>query len=179
MFTILVAYRWNDRPRYVLASCSARSSASTALTRGEGVFLMVLLVLPLMLRQRELAMRDRWKQVLVTGVACLAVLAPWMVRNLVTFEEFVPLSTNGNEVLVYANCDDAYYGGGTRRSSAKSRRRYGNSRCGNRSGATHAALYRGGRQSEALRGVPAGPGRVGRSTRHRPGPATAGMHRAS
>ena len=110
VFTILVAYRWNDRPRYVLAIVLGALIGLTALTRGEGVFLMVLLVLPLMLRQRELAVRDRWKQVLVTGVACLAVLAPWMVRNLVTFEEFVPLSTNGNEVLVYANCDDAYYG---------------------------------------------------------------------
>ena len=110
VFTILVAYHWNDRPRYVLAIVLGALIGLTALTRGEGVFLMVLLVLPLMLRQRELAVRDRWKQVLVAGVACLAVLAPWMVRNLVTFEEFVPLSTNGNEVLVYANCDDAYYG---------------------------------------------------------------------
>ena len=27
-----------------------------------------------------------------------------------TFEKFVPLSTNGNEVMVYANCDEAYNG---------------------------------------------------------------------
>ncbi len=110
VFTILVAYRWNDRPRYALAIVLGGLIGLTALTRGEGVFLMVLLVLPLMLRQRQLPVRDRWKQVLVSGVACLAVLAPWTVRNLVTFEELVPLSTNGNEVLVYANCDDAYYG---------------------------------------------------------------------
>ncbi|MGD9703141.1 MAG: glycosyltransferase family 39 protein [Acidimicrobiia bacterium] len=110
VFTILAAYRWNERPRVVLAVVLGALIGLTALTRGEGVFLMVLLVPPLMLRKRALPLRDRWKQVLVAGFACLAVLAPWMVRNLVTFEEFVPLSTNGNEVLVYANCDDAYYG---------------------------------------------------------------------
>ena len=65
VFTILVAYRWNDRPRYVLAIVLGALIGLTALTRGEGVFLMVLLVLPLMLRQQQLPMRDRWKQVLV------------------------------------------------------------------------------------------------------------------
>ena len=37
-------------------------------------------------------------------MTCVAVLAPWMIRNATTFEKFVPLSTNGNEVMVYANC---------------------------------------------------------------------------
>ena len=46
----------------------------------------------------------------MTVVACVAVLAPWMIRNATTFEKFVPLSTNGNEVMVYANCATAYNG---------------------------------------------------------------------
>jgi len=33
-----------------------------------------------------------------------------MIRNAITFEKFVPLSTNGNEVMVYANCASAYNG---------------------------------------------------------------------
>ena len=33
-----------------------------------------------------------------------------MIRNATTFEKFVPLSTNGNEVMVYANCASAYNG---------------------------------------------------------------------
>ncbi len=52
----------------------------------------------------------RWRHLAVTVVACLAVLAPWMIRNATTFEKFVPLSTNGNEVMVYANCASVYNG---------------------------------------------------------------------
>ena len=109
-FTILVAYLWHDRPSRLLAVGMGVLIGLTALTRGEGIFLMVLLVLPLILRKQALALRERWKQIVLAGLACLVVLAPWMVRNLLTFEEFVPLSTNGNEVLVYANCDEAYSG---------------------------------------------------------------------
>jgi 4-amino-4-deoxy-L-arabinose transferase-like glycosyltransferase len=110
VFTILCAYRWNDRPGWKLAAGLGALVALTALTRGEGIFLMVLLVLPLMIRRRSLATRQRWRQFGVACGACLIVLAPWMIRNIVTYKEFVPLSTNGNEVLVYANCDEAYNG---------------------------------------------------------------------
>ncbi|MGA0878593.1 MAG: hypothetical protein ACO3SP_05685, partial [Ilumatobacteraceae bacterium] len=44
------------------------------------------------------------------GLTCLIVLAPWMIRNARSFEVFVPLSTNGNELFVYANCEDVYEG---------------------------------------------------------------------
>ncbi len=33
-----------------------------------------------------------------------------MIRNATRFENFVPLSTNGNEVMVYANCESVYNG---------------------------------------------------------------------
>ncbi len=57
------------------------------------------------------------------GVACVVVLAPWMLYNLPRFEVFVPLSTNGNELHVYSNCDDVYSGKfmGYGRSTARSR----------------------------------------------------------
>ena len=53
---------------------------------------------------------ERWRQLIVAGATCVLVLAPWTIRNLRTFEEFVPLSTNGNELIVYANCDEVYNG---------------------------------------------------------------------
>ena len=109
-FTILAAYKWNDKPSWKLAATLGVLVALTALTRGEGIFLMVLLVLPLMIRKTSLVTKVRLKQFGVACGACLVVLAPWMIRNITTFKEFVPLSTNGNEVLVYANCDEAYNG---------------------------------------------------------------------
>ena len=109
-FTILAAYKWGDRPRWQLAAVIGTLVGLTALTRGEGIFLMVLLVLPLMLRKKSLVTKERLKQFGIACGACLVVLAPWMIRNLATFEEFVPLSTNGSEVIVYANCDTTYSG---------------------------------------------------------------------
>ena len=109
-FTILAAYKWNDRPRWQLAAGLGALVGLTALTRGEGIFLMALLVLPLMVRKRSLVTKERVKQFGIACAACLVVLAPWMIRNVATFEEFVPLSTNGSEVVVYANCDTTYSG---------------------------------------------------------------------
>ena len=109
-FTILAAYKWSDRPRWQLAAGLGALVGLTALTRGEGIFLMALLVLPLMVRKKSLVTRERLKQFGIACGACLIVLAPWMIRNVATFEEFVPLSTNGSEVVVYANCDTTYSG---------------------------------------------------------------------
>lgn len=45
--------------------------------------------------------------------ACLAVLAPWVIPNLVRFEQPVALSTNDGLTLLGANCPDTYAGPGT------------------------------------------------------------------
>ncbi len=108
--TMIVAYRWRDRPRLRTAALFGAVIALAALARGEGVLLLPLLALPWVLLTRSLSLRTRLKHLVVTGVACAAVLAPWMIRNATTFEKFVPLSTNGNEVMVYANCASAYNG---------------------------------------------------------------------
>jgi len=107
---IAVAYRWRDRPRRSVAVALGALIGMAALTRGEGLLLGPLLAVPWMLRHRVLALRERWTQLVVAGLACVVVIAPWTVRNLTTFEVFVPLSTNGNELLVYANCDTVYRG---------------------------------------------------------------------
>ena len=108
--TMILAYRWRDRPRLATAALFGAAIALTALARGEGILLLPLLALPWMLLTRSLARAVRIRHLLVTVVACAAVLAPWMIRNATTFEKFVPLSTNGNEVMVYANCATAYNG---------------------------------------------------------------------
>jgi 4-amino-4-deoxy-L-arabinose transferase-like glycosyltransferase len=107
---VLLAYRWRDRPTIVRAIGLGVLVALAGLTRGEGLLLGVVLVAPWMLLDRALSWRERWRHLVVAGAACVLVLAPWTIRNLTTFEELVPLSTNGNELIVYANCDEAYNG---------------------------------------------------------------------
>ena len=107
---VYAAYRWRDRPSLRSAALIGLLIAASALTRGEGLALSVLLVVPWFLRCPDMSFARRCQHVAVTGLACLIVLAPWMIRNVRSFEEFVPLSTNGNELFVYANCEDTYQG---------------------------------------------------------------------
>ncbi|HEY7626643.1 MAG TPA: glycosyltransferase family 39 protein [Ilumatobacteraceae bacterium] len=108
--TMIAAYRWRDRPRLGTAALLGAVIALAALARGEGILLLPLLVVPWIMLTRAIARKARLLHLGVAAVACLAVLAPWMIRNAATFEKFVPLSTNGNEVMVYANCATAYDG---------------------------------------------------------------------
>ncbi len=107
---IIAVYRWCDGPRLTLAAAIGALIALAALARGEGVLLGPLLAMPMMLRLRTLSVATRWRHLALAGVTCLVVLAPWTIRNTVTFNNFVPLSNNGNEVMVYSNCDTAYSG---------------------------------------------------------------------
>lgn len=108
--TIIVAYRWRDRPRLATATVFGGVIALTALARGEGILMLPLLAVPWMLLTRTLELRRRLVHLAMVVVGCAVVLAPWMIRNATTFADFVPLSTNGNEVMVYANCATAYNG---------------------------------------------------------------------
>ena len=108
--TMILAYRWRDRPRLVTAALFGATMALAALARGEGILLVPLLALPWIMFTRSLPRAVRLRHLLVTVAACVAVLAPWMIRNATSFENFVPLSTNGNEVMVYANCATVYNG---------------------------------------------------------------------
>ena len=47
-----------------------------------------------------------------SGLVALALMAPWMIRNLATFEEPAPpyLATGSGRVLAFGNCDETYSG---------------------------------------------------------------------
>jgi 4-amino-4-deoxy-L-arabinose transferase-like glycosyltransferase len=107
---VYCAYRWRSRPALRWSIGMGAITGLAALTRGEGLLLTVVLIVPWILLHRPLGRRERWRQLVAAGLACLIVLAPWMIRNARSFENFVPLSTNGNELFVYANCDETYSG---------------------------------------------------------------------
>lgn len=73
-----------------------------ALTRGEALALVFLLVVPLLWRERRAL-------ALAIG-AFVLVLSPWTVRNLVTFDSPVLISNNANGIWTGANCPATYYG---------------------------------------------------------------------
>ena len=111
---VYAAYRWRDSEktghRYAWAIAMGVLVSLSALTRGEGLLLAVLIIVPWILLRRDLPLQLRIKNIALAALASLLVLAPWFIRNSQSFEVSVPLSTNGNELFVYANCDEVYSG---------------------------------------------------------------------
>ena len=95
----LLAYRLREQPSIKRAGALGVVIGLAALTRGEAILLLVLLLPAL-----------RRRHVLPVIACCLIVLAPWTIRNLTTFEEPVPISTNEGNLLAGANCDSTYRG---------------------------------------------------------------------
>ncbi len=80
-----------------------------ALTRGEGVLLLVLLAGVIAWRAR--AAGRSWPRPLAAVLLAGALtIAPWTVRNLSSFERPVLVSTNDGAVLAAANCPATYRG---------------------------------------------------------------------
>ena len=80
-----------------------------ALTRAELLLTLPLIAFPV-LRRADLTLAVRLARYVGVGLVATAVLGPWLVRNLATFEEPV-LLTNGSGILVaQTNCDATYYG---------------------------------------------------------------------
>jgi len=81
-----------------------------ALARGELLFLVLVLVLPVCLLKREKPVGQR---LLLAGVATLVaalVIAPWAIYNVSRFEKPVLISTAQDTTLGGANCDLTYHG---------------------------------------------------------------------
>lgn len=100
------------RPSIGRATLAGVAIGLAALTRQEAILLLPIAVVPLCLRRRDLVMQRRVKLI---GAACLAavvVTAPWVVRNLVTFDRPVFLATNADFVVAGANCFESYHGPG-------------------------------------------------------------------
>ena len=80
-----------------------------ALTRGEGVFL---LVVPIAVWWGSLPRRELAVRAAVTVAAAVLVVAPWTIRNAVELGSFVGISTNSSQTF-WAGHNPYAYGGAT------------------------------------------------------------------
>jgi 4-amino-4-deoxy-L-arabinose transferase-like glycosyltransferase len=72
-----------------------------ALTRSEGLLLLVLLALPV---------AGGWRRFGACALACVVVVTPWLVRNWTEFDRPVLISANDGSLLAGANCKLTYHG---------------------------------------------------------------------
>src|SRR3954470_20149039 len=100
---------------YVGARTAARAAlvgalvGLAALTRGEALLLVPLLALATLARA-PLPGRVRLAHLGALVGAFAIVLAPWSIRNALTFEEPVLISANADGLWAGANCEPTYYG---------------------------------------------------------------------
>jgi 4-amino-4-deoxy-L-arabinose transferase-like glycosyltransferase len=81
-----------------------------ALTRGELVFLVAVLVLPVCLLRRDRSVGQRLGLAGLATLVAVLVVAPWAIYNLQRFDKPVIISTAQDTTLGGANCDAAYHG---------------------------------------------------------------------
>ena len=109
--TVLAAYELWDEPDLRRAAALGAVTAFATLARAEAQILFLFLVPPLLLAgrvRREHPLRHRLGLLAVAWAAGLAVLAPWLVRNLTIFEHPALVSSGAGFVLEVANCDQTY-----------------------------------------------------------------------
>jgi hypothetical protein len=106
---VLASYRFATRPSPRTALVLGAGIGLAVLTRAEAILLLVVLVVPLVAAARHLGPTLRLRLLALTVLATMAVISPWVIRNLVTFQRPVLLST-GDGTIAGANCDPTYHG---------------------------------------------------------------------
>jgi len=110
--TLLLAYRLWKRPSLGRAAALGFVGALAALTRSEGVLLLVLVAACVLLLRHGLAGIRRFQLLAVVLLVAAATVAPWLAYNATRFDRPVLMSTNDGATLADTNCPAAYSGPG-------------------------------------------------------------------
>jgi 4-amino-4-deoxy-L-arabinose transferase-like glycosyltransferase len=101
---LLAAYRLLDAPAAGRALVLGAVAGLAALTRGEALLLLPLLLVPVLRRPGGMRIAA------VAAAAFVLVLTPWTVRNWIVFDRPVLVATNSGTAIAGANCDETYAG---------------------------------------------------------------------
>jgi 4-amino-4-deoxy-L-arabinose transferase-like glycosyltransferase len=108
---ILTAYQAWEKPSAPRFALVGGAIGLATLARAEAFMLVGLLVLPLAVWVPKVAgARARLGRFAVGAGAFVLVVSPWLVANLIRFEEPATLSTQMGPTLEAAYCDDTFYG---------------------------------------------------------------------
>ncbi len=107
---LLAALAVWDRPTRLRWAVLGGVLGVGCLVRAEFLLLVPILLGGLVWHHQAGRANRGWRGAAMGLVGVIVVLAPWTVRNAVTFGRFVPVSNNLGSVLRGANCDLAYHG---------------------------------------------------------------------
>jgi 4-amino-4-deoxy-L-arabinose transferase-like glycosyltransferase len=104
--TLVLAFRLLDQPSTRRAAALGFAIGLATLVRGEAIGLLVVLLVPVVL---QLSRKRIHLAAAVIAVALLTI-APWSLRNSLTMDQPVLVSTEDGPVIAGANCDATYHG---------------------------------------------------------------------
>ncbi len=110
LLALHAAYRFWERPGYGSAAVFGVAMALAALTRGEALILLGIMLLPLLWGLRDQGWARLIKLAATTWIVGGLVIAPWLAFNLTRFADPVLMTSSTGAVLSSANCDITYYG---------------------------------------------------------------------
>ena len=105
--SLVLAFRMVERPSFRRAALLGLAVGLAALVRGEALGLLLVLLVPVLLqvpRGRRLAYAGA-----AVGVT-VVVIAPWCLRNSITMDKALLVSTEDGPVIAGANCQRTYHG---------------------------------------------------------------------
>ncbi len=108
---LLALYRWRDHPSVGRAALVGALCGFAVLARSEAALLAPITIAPMLIWSGDLAGAQRLRQIGAAAGCTVLVLVPWVVPNLLRFEEPVLLSTNDGLTLYGANCYPGVYEG--------------------------------------------------------------------
>ena len=110
MAAVLAALAVHDHPRPWRWALLGVVAGIGGLVRTEVLLIGLLLIAGTAWQLSSRPWRQRVGLAAVGVVGLVAAVAPWTIRNAVTFGQFVPISNNAGSVARGANCDGAYEG---------------------------------------------------------------------
>jgi 4-amino-4-deoxy-L-arabinose transferase-like glycosyltransferase len=102
--SLLAAYRLLGNPTLGRAIALGLVAGLAALTRGEALLLLPLLLIPIVRRP------GGPRAAAVTLVAFAVLLVPWTVRNWIVFDQPVVIANSAGSAIAGANCEGTYFG---------------------------------------------------------------------
>jgi 4-amino-4-deoxy-L-arabinose transferase-like glycosyltransferase len=108
--TVLLAYRFRDRPSRGRALAVGFSCGLLAITHVEQMILIVLLVVPLVLWTRDQPRRRRIGWAALATAAVIVTMVPWAAYNSARFHTPVLFGTSNGMTVVVTNCPFTYFG---------------------------------------------------------------------
>jgi 4-amino-4-deoxy-L-arabinose transferase-like glycosyltransferase len=118
LVVVLLALRVREAPSLANVAWLGVAAGATALIRAEMLLLGPLVIVPVLLFARPATQSvptpfvRRLSRIALAAAMMIAVISPWVIRNVTTFNHPVTMSTGAGITLANTNCDDTYYGGG-------------------------------------------------------------------